>query len=120
MYIMESVFVNFTNHSSKYWKEAQTKEALKYGKIVDVEFPNVDPVGNRDYIVKLAKENVKKIMAFHPSVVLCQGEFCLAYHIINKLKQEGIPVVAACSERMVKEDGNTKEVIFIFKQFREY
>ena len=120
LHIMGNVFINFTNHPSKFWKDSQKAEALKHGRIVDIEFPNVDPEGNRDYIIRLAEENVKRILEYHPSVVLCQGEFCLAYHVITRLKEKGIPVVAACSERRVREEGDVKEVIFEFRQFREY
>lgn len=35
------VFINLTNHPSKYWGEQQKKEAHKYGAIVDIPFPNV-------------------------------------------------------------------------------
>lgn len=87
LHIMGNVFINFTNHPSKFWKDSQKAEALKHGRIVDVEFPAVDPEGNRDYIIRLAEENVKRILEFHPSVVLCQGEFCLAYHVITRLKE---------------------------------
>lgn len=117
---MESIFVNFTNHPSNRWDEKQKKEALKYGKIVDMEFPKVAASGSRDYIVDLAERYVEGILELHPAAVLCQGEFCLAYHVISKLKEKGILVLAACSERMVVEDGNKKEVLFVFEQFREY
>lgn len=117
---MESIFVNFTNHPSNRWDEKQKKAALKYGKIVDIEFPKVAASGSRDYILDLAKKYVEKILELHPAAVLCQGEFCLAYHVISRLKEKEILVLAACSERMVVEDGNKKEVLFAFEQFREY
>lgn len=117
---MESVFINFTNHPSSRWIEKQKKEALKYGKIVDVEFPKVAASGDTNYILNLAEICVEKILQFHPAAVLCQGEFCLAYNVISKLKEKGILVLAACSERIVIENGNKKEVTFVFEQFREY
>lgn len=63
---------------------------------------------------------MKQILALYPRAVLCQGEFCLAYQVITKLRKKGIKVLAACSERIVREAGQRKEVQFVFRQFREY
>ena len=117
---MESVFVNFTNHPSELWEEKQLKEAEKYGRIVDLPFPNVDPQGDEKYIAGLAGESVDRILQLRPSGVLCQGEFTLAYQVITKLKERQIPVLAACSQRNVKTDGLKKEVTFSFERFRRY
>ncbi len=116
----ERIFVNFTNHPSKHWEEAELFAAQKYGTIVDVLFPAVDPDGNENYIAWLASEYTKKIMHLQPRAVLCQGEFCLAYSIVSNLKQEKITVLSACSERIVIEEKQKKQVIFRFRQFREY
>lgn len=117
---MDHIFVNFTNHPSYQWTDVQKKEAMKYGRIVDITFPKVDPAGNQEYIIHLAQDCVRKIMESHPTAVLCQGEFCLAYRVISELKKEGICVLAACSERIVTEKKNVKKVTFVFEQFREY
>ena len=116
----EKIFVNFTNHPSMNWGDAQLNAALEYGWVVDVAFPMVDEGGNTAYIEELANEYLDKIMSYHPVAVLCQGEFCLAFKVISRLKECGIPVMAACSKRMVKEKGSIKEVEFCFCQFREY
>lgn len=59
-----------------------------------------------------------------PDCVLCQGEFCLSYAVIECLKAEKIKVVAACSRRVVEEismaTGTKKISKFEFVQFREY
>lgn len=117
---MEKVFVNFTNHPSNRWEEKQTQQAMVYGTIVDVPFPSVNPRGDEKYIAALAEECVMQIMQYQPQAVLCQGEFCLAYHVIGRLKEKGIKMLAACSERCVQEQGNKKEVFFQFVRFREY
>ena len=51
---MEKTFVNFTNHPSAQWSDRQRREALKYGNIQDIPFPDVDPLGDHDYIDGLA------------------------------------------------------------------
>lgn len=118
--IMNNIFINFTNHPSATWNEKQKYEAEKYGKIIDLPFPIVSAKADEREIVRLAEHYTKMIAEMEPAVVLCQGEFCLAYQVIFQLKEKGIIVLAACSERKVKEFDNKKEVIFDFEQFRKY
>lgn len=113
-------FVNFTNHPSERWPENQRQAAEAFGEIVDVPFPAVEPDQDEAYIMRLADEYEEKILAYQPNVVLCQGEFCLVYQIVSRLKEKGIRVVAACSERVVKEEGNVKTAVFEFRRFRVY
>ena len=117
---METVFVNFTNHPSRMWDERQREAAERYGTITDIPFPGVEASGDEAYIAGLAEEYLDKILRFHPAAVLCQGEFTLAYRVITGLKEKGIPVLAACSTRNVRTEGNRKEAIFVFERFREY
>ena len=95
-------------------------QAEEYGSIVDIPFPVVNPKGDTEYIVQLANDCVEKIMRQQPRAVLCQGEFSLAFHVITELKKRNVKVLAACSERSVETNGNKKQVIFEFEQFREY
>ena len=67
------VFINLTNHHSKYWREQQKKEAHKYGAIVDIPFPNVPAEATEDDIRRLCDATVKKVMGYSPEAVLCQG-----------------------------------------------
>ena len=97
------MFVNFTNHSSSKWSELQLREAETYGEILDIPFPSVDPECEKSYIYELANQYVHEITDKEPDCVLCQGEFCLSYAVIECLKAEKIKVVAACSRRVVEE-----------------
>ncbi|MCD8148460.1 MAG: hypothetical protein LUE92_02630 [Clostridiales bacterium] len=117
---MEGIFLNFTNHPSDEWEQEQAEAAAVYGSVRDLPFPAVDPCGDRDYIVDLARQCVERIMEYQPTAVLCQGEFCLAYHVIRLLKEREILVLAACAERITETDGNRKTSTFVFRQFREY
>ena len=118
------MFVNFTNHPSDKWDTDQKNAANAYGEIIDIPFPDVDPEYGEEDVRKLAGECVEKIMAVNPDCVLCQGEFCLSYSVINAMKAAGIKVVAACSKRVAVEnviDGKTVRVShFQFVKFREY
>lgn len=117
---MRSLFINFTNHPSDKWGLKQRKEAEKYGEIIDIPFPAISALAKEKDIQNLAEKYVDLISRFEPRAVLCQGEFCLAYQVISGLKKRGIVVLAACSERYIKEISNKKEVSFVFEQFRMY
>ena len=114
------------NHISTNWSEKQLAAAREaYGEITDFPFPPVAASAPAEQIHSLADEIVGKVITLQPTAVLCQGEFTLTYAIVSCLKERGITVVAACSERNVREnilsDGRTeKTVSFDFVQFREY
>lgn len=118
------MFVNFSNHPIAKWSEKQKEEARRYGEVVDVHFPYVSPEASGRKVKEIAAGYVEQIMSLHPQCVLCQGEFCVSYHVITALKENGITVVAACSERRAEEirHGNEMKKIskFSFVQFREY
>lgn len=117
---MKKVFVNFTNHPSARWGQKQREEAEKYGEIIDLPFPAVSALAKEAEIAEMSRKYIDQITELAPAAVLCQGEFCMAYQVISGLKQKGIVVLAACSERFVKETDNKKEVWFVFEQFRKY
>lgn len=118
--MIEKNFINLTNHPSEKWSEEQKNMAKKYGKIIDFPFPNVQASATEEYIQNLCNTTVDAVMKLSPCVVLCQGEFTLAFQIINRLLELGIVVVAACSERVVVEEGNRKESYFNFTKFRRF
>ena len=118
------MFINFSNHPSKLWAEDARNAALQYGTIEDLAFPQVPANMSTDGVRKLAEEYAEKILAKKPDCVMCQGEFCLSWHVIARLKEAGVRVAAACSERIVEEvygeNGTEKRSVFRFVQFREY
>jgi hypothetical protein len=64
-------------------------------------------------------------LEWQPAAVLCQGEYCYTYAVVHRLRDAGITVLAACSERMVEErqeaDGSVRRVSrFCFTRFRRY
>lgn len=118
------MFVNLSNHSSNNWSNRQLEMAKKYGEIIDVSFPVIDPNMTKQKVYDLALSYLDKILALKPDCVMCQGEFCFTYEMINLLKEKNIRVVAACSERKTIEkiiDNKCEKVsVFEFVQFREY
>lgn len=119
-----SIFVNHTNHPSERWDAAQRAEALKYGEIIDLPFPNIPPAWESTEVAQLARKTAEQIAALKPAAVLCQGEFTYAFRLIELLKAQGIKTLAATSERVVSEQleaGVLKRTyVFSFCRFREY
>lgn len=116
----ECIFVNYSNHPSDKWDVEQISEASKYGRIVDIPFPNVPPLMDEDGIASMADEQVALILSYSPDAVMCQGEFTLSYSVINRLLEAGISVLAACSDRVKEEKDGMMISNYKFIRFREY
>lgn len=74
---------------------------------------------------RTAQKIAVEVKGLKPDAVMCQGEFTLTYALVKAMKECGITVVAACSQRCTEEttdeNGNTvKKAVFRFVQFREY
>lgn len=119
------MFINFSNHPSNLWGEKQRNEALKYGDIIDIGFPNVSAASDEKEILECAKGYVDQIAKYDNPVVMVQGEFTLTYAVVEALLERNIKVVSSCTERIAKvnvlEDGKSeKSSVFEFVRFREY
>ncbi len=118
------MFINLSNHASECWPQEQREAAGQWGEVVDYPFPAVPADMDGTQVSEMAEKIVDEIMAMAPHIVMCQGEFTLSYAIIRALRARGVTVVAACSERRVKEtlvDGKyEKRAGFEFVRFREY
>ncbi len=119
-----SVFINHSNHPAANWSPEQKQAALAYGPIVDMAFPELHANYTEQQIDELTQKSFSQIMSLQPAAVLCQGEFTYTYGLVRLLKEKGIPVLAACSERNSKEEWNgnisRKVSYFRFVQFRKY
>lgn len=120
-----TVFVNFSNHTSSGWTNAQTKAAKSLGySIIDLPFPNISEIANENEITSLCDEYLQKIDSIvgkKKGVIHIMGEMTFTYAMVNLLKSHGYTCVASTTKRIVEElpDG-VKNVKFEFCQFREY
>lgn len=120
-------FINLTNHPASRWSAEQLDSAKRYGKVVDMEFPQIPPTATQEDIKKMAKSIAEDICGTYQigDGVLVQGEMTFTYAIVHELQSHGIVCFAACSDRVTEEvvnpDGTTtKRSTFKFVQFREY
>lgn len=122
---MKKIFINHTNHPAAHWNSEQIAAARIYGEVIDIAFPAVSASATAQEVRELVQNNLKKILKLEPAVVLCQGEFNYTFAMVERLKNIGVKVVAATSERVSVEeilsDGSTRQIsTFRFVQFREY
>lgn len=116
--------INFSNHPSAAWSTEQLAAAARYGEIIDITFPLVDPNADEAEINRLADQCVAQIVHgrnIRDTTVHIMGEFTLCYAVINRLLTLGMRCVASCTCRDVVYAANgTKQVRFHFSRFREY
>ncbi len=119
------MLINLSNHSHEKWSREQLAAAAVYGSVSDMEFPNVPASADEAWIAETAGAVCREIISRHPDAVLVQGEMTLTYSIVKTLRDYGITVVCASSERCceteIAPDGSTvRRSVFKFVQFRNY
>ena len=116
------MFINLTNHPSSGWSQDQLNAAQKFGEIVDISFPVIEPFFSKAEVDELADITVEEIKNLDNNPVIhVMGEMTFTYAIVARLKTRGITCVASTTERLVKMMPNGKKISeFKFVQFREY
>lgn len=121
----DAVFVNFSNHPSAKWSKEQLAAAEAIGRVEDEPFPAVAADLDEHGVALMAEEATLRILAKKPVAVLCQGDFSLAFAVTERLKAKGVRVLAASSDRVIREmtdqNGDVKKMsVFRFVRFRNY
>lgn len=118
------MFINLSNHPSDKWSNAQIEAARKYGEIVDLPFPQVDPNGDEVYIAQLADQCIREaneISHGQSFTVHVMGEMTLTHALVCRFRSVGVPCVASTTQRKVTEQSDgTKTSEFQFIRFRNY
>ena len=126
------MLINFTNHPSERWTDDQKNCAIElYGAVKDLPFPAVPTGAGATEVIGMADGIIDKILAMKEEnsaseafAVMAQGEFTLTYAVVSRLRNLGITVLSAVTERISTEEVVNGEVrktaIFRFAGFREY
>ena len=119
------MLINCSNHPSSLWSSAQREAAKEYGEIVDLPFPQVDPLLDEDGIRRLVGDFAARIEAMKADAVYAAGEFTFLFMLVDRLLTDGENVICACSRRETEEflrpDGvSEKKAVFKFERFRKY
>lgn len=121
---MQKVFINFSNHPSQKWSEEQKEAAQKYGEIVDIPFPQINPEMTSTEVYNIANWWVKNILSAYSKddiiSIHVMGEMNFVFAFVNIAKAHKIPCFASTTERIVKEENGVKTSVFQFIQFRRY
>lgn len=116
------MFINLTNHPSEGWSDEQLAAAHKYGEIMDIHFPNIEPSFTSSMVNSLAENTIEVILTMGRDIVVhAMGEMTFTYAVVSRLKAMNIKCVASTTERntIITPDGK-KVSEFKFVQFREY
>lgn len=118
------LFINFSNHPSKYWDDKQRKASQNYGELFDMPFPQIAPNASYEELQILAQDCVNKIASLGDSqsiTVHIMGEMTFTFMVVTRLKEMGITCLASTTERKVTMNADgTKQSEFSFVKFREY
>lgn len=118
------MLINFTNHPYNQWNDVQKEAASLYGEVVDLPFPEIDPMGDEVYIKSLVDSYFLKIQSRindEKTVIHIMGEMTFTYMMLDRLKQDGIECIASTSKRIVNVNvDGSKNVTFVFARFRRY
>ena len=97
--------------------------AEKYGRIMDKEFPEIDPAIDENGLEALVHSLMHDYLGLDPSFCTfhIMGEMTMTFRIVTELKALGFNCLASTSRRNVRynEEGE-KIVSFEFVSFREY
>lgn len=119
------MFINISNHPSENWGKEQTDAALKFGKIIDIPFPLVDPRASTQDVINLAHQFLVKVENIASStkeevVIHVMGEHLFTFHLVTMLLVKGFRVLESTSLKDSKMEGDKKISVFHFVQFRSY
>lgn len=121
------IFLNFSNHPLRSWREKQKTAALSFPGVTELRelaFPAVPADADESTVRAIAADCVQQILAVKPAAVMCMGEFGVCFAVVETLKQHGICCVYSCAERQSTEQqtarGLEKRSCFVFRRFRMY
>lgn len=121
------MLINLSNHPSANWKQEQVEAAKKYGRVHDMDFPQIDPEAGSLQVAQLAdqyEQKVRQLLAQEntgASAVHLMGELTFCFALVARLQKAGITCLASTSRRDTVENGDgSKTSVFRFVRFRDY
>jgi len=121
------MLINLSNHPVSSWSNNQIETAQKqFGKIIDMDFPNVNPNWSEVEIEELSDKYFDDIILIlnnskeKTNAVHVMGELNFTFNIVTKLLNNRIICVASTTQRNTKNIGDKKLTEFNFVKFRKY
>lgn len=121
------MLINLSNHPSSDWPEKQLEAAKKYGHVVDLPFPAIDPEAetyNIEQLVEAFEIKVRELLAESSTgadAVHIMGELTFCFALVARLQKAGILCLASTTNRQAVDQPNGSKITrFEFVRFREY
>ena len=117
------MFINISNHPSAKWSAEQLTAAQELGgEVWDIAFPAVPTTATTAEIAVMADQISAQVA--DGEVAMIQGEFSLVWSLTSRIRNRGLRVVVACTDRrsveVQKPDGTVeKTTVFVFAGFRD-
>jgi len=121
------MLINLSNHPYSTWdkKEKEIAESL-FGKVVDLSFPQIDPLADIKTVALLANDFVEKCINIllqgnnKQNAVHVTGEHCFVFQFVTIAKEKRLTCICSTTPRIVTSKNNIKSSIFKFESFRNY
>ena len=116
------MLLNLTNHPSSTWPAIQLSSAIeKYGRVIDIPFPQIPPEMAGTDLNQLVEQYVQQVRKLDPIAVHVMGELTFTFKLVKVLQQLGYTCIASTTDRIATVDENgIKTSTFRFVQFRTY
>lgn len=121
------MLINLSNHPKNQWQQEQISEGEKlYGEIIDLDFPQIPPEEDENYIIDLVQYYYElcasklKQSESNRNAVHLMGESNFCFSLTSKLLESGIECIASTTKRNTIIKNNIKTSEFKFVRFRKY
>ncbi len=121
------MLINLSNHHSDFWDGIQKQSVeSRFGKIIDLPFPNIDPMADIEEVSNLANKYFQQCASHlvqhdgYPDVIHVTGEHTFTFTFVTLAKANGIKCVCSTTPRIVETTDGIKTSVFRFIQLRSY
>lgn len=109
------MFINLSNHKSATWQKSQVKSAEKYGKIMDINFPEINGSTSENEVQKFVYEYYNMLNELTFDAIFLAGEYTFVYSMIKLLLKDNKNVFSIKTEfelsHYIDSDGIKKRKI---------
>jgi hypothetical protein len=121
------MLINLSNHPYENWDIKQKQFARElFNQVIDLPFPEIDPLSNITAINNLAFEFLEKCKKLlkkeedKQNAIHISGEPCFLFQFVTHAKEINLICVCSTTRRIVTNIDNIKTSVFQFEQFRSY
>lgn len=123
------VFINYSNHPTSKWSEEQLNAAKEMAdRIVDEQFPQIDPKATEFDVIELAKGEINRLFqtysGYNELIIHIAGEMTFTAYFVSQINKwwaaNAICITSTTKRDVVENEDGSKTVKFKFVRFRQY